>query len=273
MRDDAALAAWFARNSTSTSPGPAPTFDLPLRLHGTDFQVEVWEQLRRIPYGETISYGELAQRVDRPEAARAVGVGERAEPDRDRRAVPSRDRCRRLAHRLRRRPRLEALAPRSRAAAGLAPRRVTDVRRRAGGRRDGARRRRAAARAVRARLLRAQRCRRRRRRRVRVPATSTRTGPSADRHPFLFRVDGRLAGFALVRSGRAARHGRVLRAAEVPAGGVGTDAARAVFARFPGQWQIRQQCENTGAIDFWRRAIPVPFDETPRRARAPSSAS
>ena len=33
----------------------------------------MWEQLRRIPYGETISYGELAKRVDRPEAARAVG--------------------------------------------------------------------------------------------------------------------------------------------------------------------------------------------------------
>ena len=46
-------------------------------------------------------------------------------------------------------------------------------------------------------------------------------------------------------------------------GGVGTDAARAVFARFPGEWQTRQQFENTGAIAFWRRAIPVPFDETP----------
>ena len=53
--------------------GTRTEFDLPLRLHGTPFQVEVWEQLRRIPYGETISYGELAKRVDRPEAARAVG--------------------------------------------------------------------------------------------------------------------------------------------------------------------------------------------------------
>ena len=36
-----------------------------------------------------------------------------------------------------------------------------------------------------------------------------------------------------------------------------------MFARFPGEWQTRQQFENTGAIAFWRRAIPVPFDETP----------
>ena len=50
------------------------TFDLAIELRGTPFQVEVWEQLRAIPYGETISYGELAQRVGRPSAVRAVGA-------------------------------------------------------------------------------------------------------------------------------------------------------------------------------------------------------
>ena len=68
------------RSSTSTSPGTRTAFDLPLRLHGTPFQVEVWEQLRAIPYGETISYGELAKRVDRPEAARAVGAANGQNP-------------------------------------------------------------------------------------------------------------------------------------------------------------------------------------------------
>ena len=60
--------------------GARTAFDLPIRLHGTPFQVEVWEQLRQIPYGETISYGELAKRVDRPEAARAVGAANGQNP-------------------------------------------------------------------------------------------------------------------------------------------------------------------------------------------------
>ncbi len=48
-------------------------FDFPLALEGTVFQRAVWEQLREIPYAETISYGELARRVRNPKAARAVG--------------------------------------------------------------------------------------------------------------------------------------------------------------------------------------------------------
>ena len=82
-----------------------------------------------------------------------------------------------------------------------------------------------------------------------------------DRHPFLFRVDGRLAGFALVRSGPPHDMAEFFVLRKYRRGGVGTDAARAVFARFPGEWQTREQFENTGAIAFWRRAIPVPFDE------------
>jgi predicted acetyltransferase len=82
-----------------------------------------------------------------------------------------------------------------------------------------------------------------------------------DRQPFLFRVDGRLAGFALVRTGPPVDMAEFFVLRKYRRGGIGTDAARAVFARHPGQWQVRQQWENTGAIDFWRRAIPVPFDE------------
>ena len=48
-------------------------FDLPLAFAGTAFQKSVWRQLQEIPYGETISYGELAKRVGNPKASRAVG--------------------------------------------------------------------------------------------------------------------------------------------------------------------------------------------------------
>ena len=53
--------------------GERTDFDVRMELDGTDFQREVWSELTRIPYGETISYGELARRVGRPSAPRAVG--------------------------------------------------------------------------------------------------------------------------------------------------------------------------------------------------------
>ena len=54
--------------------GSRRAFDLPLDAGGTPFQREVWAALRLIPYGKTISYAELARRVGRPEARRAVGA-------------------------------------------------------------------------------------------------------------------------------------------------------------------------------------------------------
>lgn len=59
------LASYFA--------GDLREFTLPLRPRGTPFELAVWDGLRRIPYGETTSYGELAGSVGRPGAARAVG--------------------------------------------------------------------------------------------------------------------------------------------------------------------------------------------------------
>lgn len=53
--------------------GKRTDFDLPLAPEGTDFQRKVWRKLQEIPYGETISYGELARRVGNPKASRAVG--------------------------------------------------------------------------------------------------------------------------------------------------------------------------------------------------------
>jgi methylated-DNA-[protein]-cysteine S-methyltransferase len=72
QRDDPAfkaareqLEAYFA--------GQLTVFDLPLAPQGTEFQQRVWMALRDIPYGETISYAELARRIGKPLAVRAVG--------------------------------------------------------------------------------------------------------------------------------------------------------------------------------------------------------
>ncbi len=55
-------------------------FDLPLDLRGTPFQRAVWEQIARIPYGTTTTYGQIARGVGRPKAARAVGGANGANP-------------------------------------------------------------------------------------------------------------------------------------------------------------------------------------------------
>jgi methylated-DNA-[protein]-cysteine S-methyltransferase len=60
--------------------GKLVDFDLPLVLNGTEFQLLVWRNLRKIPYGETISYGQLARRIGSPHAARAVGLANGSNP-------------------------------------------------------------------------------------------------------------------------------------------------------------------------------------------------
>ena len=60
--------------------GERTTFDLPLAPVGTSFQRMVWTALRRIPYGETVSYGQIAKRIGRPGASRAVGLANGANP-------------------------------------------------------------------------------------------------------------------------------------------------------------------------------------------------
>ncbi len=71
------LRAYFARELEE--------FDVRLAPEGTPFQKNVWRHLCEIPYGETISYGELAHRVGNPKASRAVG------PDSHHHSLPSRD--------------------------------------------------------------------------------------------------------------------------------------------------------------------------------------
>jgi methylated-DNA-[protein]-cysteine S-methyltransferase len=66
------LKAYFA--------GTLHVFDLPLAGHGTEFQQMVWKALRKIPYGSTQTYGELAKRVGNPNASRAVGMANGRNP-------------------------------------------------------------------------------------------------------------------------------------------------------------------------------------------------
>src|SRR5882672_8280714 len=78
-RDDAALAAARAQ-LTEYFAGERTDFDFPLAPEGTGFQRKVWNALCHIPYGETISYGELARRIGQPTAARAVGLANGSNP-------------------------------------------------------------------------------------------------------------------------------------------------------------------------------------------------
>ena len=68
----AQLAEYFA--------GKRRRFDLPLAPRGTEFQRRVWRALTEIPYGKTVSYSELARRIDKPSASRAVGLANGANP-------------------------------------------------------------------------------------------------------------------------------------------------------------------------------------------------
>jgi len=60
--------------------GELKEFDLPLAMEGTEFQLRVWNALRRIPYGETVSYSQLAERIGSPRAVRAVGLANGSNP-------------------------------------------------------------------------------------------------------------------------------------------------------------------------------------------------
>lgn len=72
--------AEVARQAREYFAGTRQTFDLPLAPEGSAFQQQVWAELRRIGYGETISYAELAKRVGHPGAARAVGRANATNP-------------------------------------------------------------------------------------------------------------------------------------------------------------------------------------------------
>ncbi|MFL5732596.1 MAG: methylated-DNA--[protein]-cysteine S-methyltransferase [Chloroflexia bacterium] len=81
VRDDDAAPFPAAREQLAAYfEGRLTDFDLPLAMAGTEFQKRVWEELTRIPYGATITYGELARRVGNPNGSRAVGLANGRNP-------------------------------------------------------------------------------------------------------------------------------------------------------------------------------------------------
>lgn len=60
--------------------GKRTTFSLPFKLTGTPFQLVVWKELQNIPYGQTTSYKEIAQKINKPKACRAVGMANNKNP-------------------------------------------------------------------------------------------------------------------------------------------------------------------------------------------------
>ena len=78
--EDRSMFAEAIRQLTEYFSGERKTFTLELAPLGTEFQRSVWTELREIPYGETISYKQLAERISKPRAVRAVGAANGANP-------------------------------------------------------------------------------------------------------------------------------------------------------------------------------------------------
>jgi methylated-DNA-[protein]-cysteine S-methyltransferase len=79
-RDDSAVLSSVVAQLDAYFEGTLHAFDVPLGGDGTAFQRAVWDALTRIPYGTVASYGEVARRVGKPSAARAVGAANHNNP-------------------------------------------------------------------------------------------------------------------------------------------------------------------------------------------------
>jgi len=78
--DTAGVLTAVCRELDAYFAGRLKAFSTPLAFGGTPFQNQVWKELCRIPYGETISYLDLANRINNPKAVRAVGMANGANP-------------------------------------------------------------------------------------------------------------------------------------------------------------------------------------------------
>jgi O-6-methylguanine DNA methyltransferase len=78
--ESAEKTAPYARQLEEYFSGRRRRFDLPLDLRGTDFQKRCWQELLKIPYGETRSYAQIAQAIGNPAAVRAVGLANGQNP-------------------------------------------------------------------------------------------------------------------------------------------------------------------------------------------------
>ena len=79
IRDDDVLGE-ARRQLAAYFDGTLTAFDLPIDMRGTPFQLQVWEALRSIPFGETVSYAEIARRIGNATAVRAVGAANGRNP-------------------------------------------------------------------------------------------------------------------------------------------------------------------------------------------------
>ncbi len=79
-REDPAPFAIAVRQLEAYFSGELTHFDLPMRPEGTPFQMSVWRELLVIPYGTTVSYAEVARRIGKPRAVRAVGAANGQNP-------------------------------------------------------------------------------------------------------------------------------------------------------------------------------------------------
>jgi methylated-DNA-[protein]-cysteine S-methyltransferase len=79
-KEDAAFFVEVIRQLNAYFAGELREFEIPLLMLGTEFQKRVWKALLTIPYGETMSYGELAKKIGEPKAVRAVGAANGQNP-------------------------------------------------------------------------------------------------------------------------------------------------------------------------------------------------
>lgn len=79
-KEDAAFFADVKRQLSAYFAGELQEFEIPLLMLGTEFQKRVWKALLAIPYGETMSYGQLAKKIGEPKAVRAVGAANGQNP-------------------------------------------------------------------------------------------------------------------------------------------------------------------------------------------------
>lgn len=77
---ETAFLTFVAQQLSEYFSGKRKVFDVPLALEGTDFQMKVWKALLSIPYGETCSYKQIAEKVGCPKGCRAVGMANNKNP-------------------------------------------------------------------------------------------------------------------------------------------------------------------------------------------------
>ncbi|MFM9331269.1 methylated-DNA--[protein]-cysteine S-methyltransferase [Paenibacillus mesotrionivorans] len=80
LTEDAGKLAPYTGQLTGYLQGERQDFTVPLDLYGTPFQLAVWDALNSIPYGQTVTYSDIAHRLDKPQASRAVGAAIGANP-------------------------------------------------------------------------------------------------------------------------------------------------------------------------------------------------